>query len=250
MALTVMGKPVVGKVWIHFCVGDSQGNNRWLGHYNGSGNLNCPYQDCHCAFTDMDNANPRCVYHTRQDYYKQKSMIQHCTNESSKKDVCKLFSKHNIVNAFMGNDLPLSDQKHGIFCMTPPERLHTTSEGLTKYIIDLLCNTIGDVGKGKKLLNKIENLHHTLHFDLKRNSERDLPRGSARNGALKNTLVSATKCRGNMFQLLCLCHTDAVCEDLNTSFRRSSINPQTFSSASNCICQWRSGFTTIIQREK
>ncbi len=31
-----------------------------------------------------------------------------------------------------------------------------------------------------------------------------------------------------MFQLLCLCHTDAVHEDLNTSFSRSSINPQTF----------------------
>ena len=126
-------------------------------------------------------------------------MIQHCTNESSKKDVCKLFSKHNIVNAFMDNNLPLSDQKHGIFCMTPPEQLHTTSECLTKYIINLLRNTIGDVGEGKKLLNKIENLHHTLIFDLKRNSERDLPRESARNGALKNTLVSATEHRGNMF---------------------------------------------------
>jgi hypothetical protein len=126
-------------------------------------------------------------------------MIQHCTNESSKKDVCKLFSKHNIVYAFMDNNLPLSNQKHGIFCMTPPEQLHTTSEGLTKHIIDLLCNTIGDVGKGKKLLNKIENPHHTLHFDLKRNSERDLPRGSARNGALKNTLVIAAEHRGNMF---------------------------------------------------
>jgi hypothetical protein len=129
MALTVIGKPVVGKAWTHFCVGDSQGNNRWLGHYNGSDNLNLSYQDWHCAFTDMDDANPRCVYHTRQDYYKQKSMIQHCTNESSKKDVCKLFSKHNMVNAFMDNDLPLSDQKHGIFHMSPTERLHTTSEG-------------------------------------------------------------------------------------------------------------------------
>jgi hypothetical protein len=27
MALTVMGKQVVGKIWIHFCIGDSQGNN-------------------------------------------------------------------------------------------------------------------------------------------------------------------------------------------------------------------------------
>jgi hypothetical protein len=61
MALTVIGKRIVGKVWIHFCVGDSQGNNQWLGHYNGSGNLNRPYQDCHCSFMDMDKPNPRCV---------------------------------------------------------------------------------------------------------------------------------------------------------------------------------------------
>jgi hypothetical protein len=95
-------------------------------------------------------------------------------------------------NAFMDKTLPLSKLLHGIYCMTPPERLHTTSEGLTKYMIESLC-------KGKRLLNKIESLHHTLHFDLKRNSEHDFPRGSARNGDLKNTLVSATKRRGIMF---------------------------------------------------
>ncbi len=36
MAMTVMGRPVVGKVWIHYCVGDSQGNYSWLGHFNGA----------------------------------------------------------------------------------------------------------------------------------------------------------------------------------------------------------------------
>ena len=95
--------------------------------------------------------------------------------------------------------------------MTPPERLHTTSEGLPKYMIDSLCNTIGDVGHEKKVLTKIENLHHTLYFHLKRNSECDFPRGSARNGALKNTLVSATEHCGNMFfsvvSLLYRCRT-------------------------------------------
>ncbi len=137
-------------------------------------------------------------------------------NESAKREVCKKISKHNIVNAFMHEDLPLSNQVHGIYHMTPPERLHTTSEGLTKYMIESLCNTISDVGHGKKLLTKIENLHHTLHFHLKRNSERDFPRGSTRNGALKNTLVSATEGYGNMFLLLCLCHTDAVHKDFET----------------------------------
>jgi hypothetical protein len=154
--------------------------------------------------------------------------IESCTNETAKKDVCKMFSKHNIVNAFMHKVVPLSNQEHGIYSMTPPERLHTTSEGLTKYMIDSLCNTIGDFGDGKKLLTKIENLHHMLHFDLKRNSERDFPRGSARNGALKNTLVSATKRRGNMFQLLCLCHTDSIRHDLDGILHHSRINLANF----------------------
>jgi hypothetical protein len=80
----------------------------------------------------------------------------------------------------MYKTLPLPDLVHGIFRMTPPERLHTTSEGLTKHMIDSLCNTIDDTGDGKKLLNKKENLHHTLNFNIKRNSKCDFPRGSAR----------------------------------------------------------------------
>jgi hypothetical protein len=142
---------------------------------------------------DMDKPAANSQYITQQDYFAQKIQIEACTNESAKRDVCKEFSKHNILNAFMHEDLPLSDQLHGIYCMTPPERLHTMSEGLTKYMMDSLCNTIGDVGDEKKLLTKIENLHHNLHFDLKRNSERDFPRGSAENGALKNILVSTTE---------------------------------------------------------
>ncbi len=164
--------------------------------------------------------------------FSQKIQIEACTNESAKRDVCKEFSKRNIVNAFMHEDLPLSDQIHGIYPMTTPEWLHTTSEGLTKYMIDSLCNTIGDVGHGKKVLTKIENLHHTLHFHLKRNSERDLPRGSARNSALKNTLVSATEHHGNMFLLLCLCHTDVVQKDFEMILCQSRIN---FANFFNCL---------------
>jgi hypothetical protein len=177
---------------------------------------------------DMDKPTANCQYITQQEYFPQKIQIEACTNESAKIDVCKEYSKHNIVSACMHEDLPLSDQIHGIYCMTPPEQLHTTSDGLTKYMIDSLCNTIGDVGHGKKVLTKIENLHHTLHFHLKRNSERDFPRGSARNGALKNTLVSVTECHGNMFLLLCLCHTDAVCKDFETILCQSGINSANF----------------------
>jgi hypothetical protein len=228
MAMIVMGKPGVGKVWIHYCVGDSKGNNRWLGHFNRSGNLNYPYQDCNCQMWDMDKPTATCQYITRQDYLAQKIQIEACTNESAKRDVCKEFSKHNIVNVCMHEDLSLFDQLHGIYHMTSPEQLHTTSEDLTKYTIDSLCNTISNVGDGKKLLTKTENLHHTLHFDLKKNSEHDFPRRSARNGALNDTLVSTTEHHGNMFLLLCLCHTNAVCKDFEKILCQSRINSANF----------------------
>ncbi len=64
MAMINMERPVVGKVSIHYCVGDSQGNNCWLGHFNGSGNLNHPYQDCNCQKWDIDKPTANCQYHT------------------------------------------------------------------------------------------------------------------------------------------------------------------------------------------
>jgi hypothetical protein len=43
ISTTVMGIPVILKVWIHYFVGDTSGNNHWQGHFNGSGMLTCPY---------------------------------------------------------------------------------------------------------------------------------------------------------------------------------------------------------------
>jgi hypothetical protein len=145
----------------------------------------------------MDHVMPHCQYITIADYYWMKSIRSSLTTNSAKKDVDKSWSKHDIDNVFMHPHLPLSDQIHGVFRMTPPERLHTTQEGLTKYIMDSLRVTIGDTGDRKKLVSDIDNLHTTLHYDLKRNSERDLPVGSVRNGVLKNSLVTASERRGN-----------------------------------------------------
>jgi hypothetical protein len=79
-------------------------------------------------------------------------------------------------------------------------------------MMDSLQVTIGDIGerKKKKLVSDIENLHHNLHYDLKQNSERDLPRGSIRNNVLKNSLVTASERQGILFWLLCLSHTDEI----------------------------------------
>ncbi len=41
----------------------------------------------------------------------------------------------------MNDNIPLSNLKCGVYGMTPPERLHTTCEGCTKYIFESLLDT-------------------------------------------------------------------------------------------------------------
>ncbi len=60
------------------------------------------------------------------------------------------------------------------------------------------------------MVSDIENLHHNLHFALKRNSERDIPRGSVWNCVLKIFLITASERRGSLFPLLCLAHTKEI----------------------------------------
>ncbi len=50
----VIGREVHIKVWIHFIIGDTEGNNKWLGHYPGNNSrIIRPYRDCQCSFADM-----------------------------------------------------------------------------------------------------------------------------------------------------------------------------------------------------
>ena len=163
ISATVMGRPVILKVWNIVFVGDTSENNRWLGHFNGSGKMTCSYRDSVCPFHDMDSVMPHCQYITIADYYWNKSIHSSLsTNAGAKKDVDKSWSKHDIDNDFMQPHC-LYQTRSMVYRMTPPERLHTTQEGLTKYIMDSLRVTIGDTGERKKLVSDIDNLQHTLH---------------------------------------------------------------------------------------
>ena len=54
-------KEVHAKVWIHYFIGDTEGNNKWLGHYNSSNQgVAMPYRDCKCRFSDLDSPNGIC----------------------------------------------------------------------------------------------------------------------------------------------------------------------------------------------
>ncbi len=110
---------------------------------------------------------------------------------------------------------------------------------------------IGDTGERKKLVSDIENVHTHLHYDLKRNSERDLPHGSVRNSVLKNSLVTASERRGNLFRFLCLAHTDQIKPRLERCFSMENIRILLISSfASNGILVWGNGFMHQIPRQK
>ena len=150
--------------------------------------------------------------------------------KNAKKEIDSLFSKQPIDNAFMNPNLPLSDLIYGCYRMFPLEVLHTLDEGTLMYMIGSLKLTIGDIGigPGKTLKNDIENLHHTIHHEIKRNSERDFPRGSSRNGVLANTLVTAMERRGNMFRLLSICHTDQVRSRLRKILHQKQIHLSEF----------------------
>ncbi len=106
ISTTVMGRPVILKVWIHYLVGDTSGNNRWLGHFNGSRKMMCPYRDCHCPFDDMNNVLPQRQYITREDYYLKKNEQSTVFTNAARRVVDKSWSKHDIGNAFMNPDLP------------------------------------------------------------------------------------------------------------------------------------------------
>ena len=53
------------KVWIHCFIGDTAGNNKWLGQYPGNREgVRRPHHDCKCQFHYLSNLNPNCIYLT------------------------------------------------------------------------------------------------------------------------------------------------------------------------------------------
>ena len=65
----VLGKEVIIKPFIHYFIGDTEGHNKWLGHYTGSKpGMARPYRDCHCTFQQLSSTYPECVYTTAAEF--------------------------------------------------------------------------------------------------------------------------------------------------------------------------------------
>jgi hypothetical protein len=176
----------------------------------------------------MDKSDPTCIYLKRDDYHQHIALRSTLEAQRDRINLDASLSKNPIINAFMNSEVPLSDLECGIFGMTPPERLHTTCEGCTKYIFESLLETITKCTKGNALIREIKLLHFTLHFEWSRNSERDYPQSSGRNGLMNGSKVTGSERRGTLLCLICLSHTVAIKQKLTEKLREQSISMNKF----------------------
>ncbi len=130
------------KIWIHYFIGDTEGNNKWLGQYlvncDGVQRLLC---DCKCSFRDLKITNPNCVYITLDDIQQDNIRKQH--DNDGGKQYFKSVSRYNIKIAFLQGFMPLSNNVHGPFRMMLPELLHMSGSELNKYMFEFLCLHLG-----------------------------------------------------------------------------------------------------------
>ena len=135
----VMGKEVIVKPFIHYFIGDTEGHNKWLGHYTGSKpGMGRPYCDCHCSFEHLSSHYPRCVYTLAREFRRAMQLVLH--DKKKGLESLKSMSQHYVNNALYQSKLPLSNAIHGANKMCPPETLHVMDAGITVYMLESLQN--------------------------------------------------------------------------------------------------------------
>ena len=93
--MTILGQDVRVMVWIHYFIGDTEGNNKWLGQYPGNREgVKRPYRDCKCTYECLRSTNPICVYVTLADI--REGRRQKRTDEDSGKQYFKSVSRYDI----------------------------------------------------------------------------------------------------------------------------------------------------------
>ncbi len=155
------------KVWIHFFIGDTEGNNKWLVHYPGNKEgVKRPYCDCKCQFHDLSNPNPNCNYLTIKDINLQKK---------GNKRIKIVEFKHNITGLFLLMTFkmhrpkrifhfPIMFTDHIKCCL---QLLHSSGSGLITYMFESLCIQMGG-GKDRDFIDK---QHIQIYYIKKRQSE-------------------------------------------------------------------------------
>jgi hypothetical protein len=140
------------KVWIHYFIGDTEGNNKWLGQYPGNREgAQQPCHDCTCSLKQLQLSNPWCQYIRLEDIHKGRR--HKGDDDDNGLSFFKSVSRYDISNALLQPHLLLSDDIHGPFKMMPPELLHTSGSGLIMYMFASLRNQLG-AGRGRDLIDQ------------------------------------------------------------------------------------------------
>ena len=230
--MEVKGRIVRCRLFVHFFVGDMEGNRSLLGHYKNSTTSKRPHYDCNCPPGEgMSNPNPTCTYTTREDKRRIKRMRLDHAGAYSNVDIAAEFkniSRYEIDTIFEHPDFPLSDNVYGANRMMPIEMLHGSWSGTMVYMLNTLGNMFGTSSQAKKDLNQLDKTRLELSRDLTRNCERGNPRGSSRNGITDSTKTQASERRGDMSQLLLLSFTSTGKRLLTTALSKYGITIKRF----------------------
>ncbi len=142
------------KVWILYFIGDTEGNNKWLGQYPGiTEGVRRPYRDCKCQFHHLSNPNLNYIYLTMGNINLAKKRKR--DNEDAGIEYYQSMSMYDIKNALTEKSLPLSDNIHGLSKLMPPELVHTSGSGLIMYMFESLRDQMGG---GKTEISLIDNI--------------------------------------------------------------------------------------------
>ena len=163
------------------------------------------YRDCQCPFGAMSATVHTCVYVTL-DEMKQQQQLRSAAegNKGDQRTIFRQISKHDIANALTEDHMPLSDGVHGPYKMAPPELLHVSGNGIVKYVLREIALSLQPAQQVA-----IDELHQQMWHELVRQSKRDYPIGSVRNGLLDGTKRKASEFVGDLFILACVAHTSA-----------------------------------------
>jgi hypothetical protein len=100
-------------------------------------------------------------------------------------DGLKNLCKKDFISAF--DNVPLGDNVYGLLGYTPSEMLNVSGTGLLKYMFECLEMLISFTRSTKQDRGTFDDLHRCMVRDAQRQSERDFPRMSIRNGMIDGT---------------------------------------------------------------
>ena len=181
--------------FISLVIGDTSGNNELMCHHNSSGSLSgCLMTSCMCPGMKLPTTPPRCIPITRDDI--ERSLVDLVFAQS--------ISQHPVRSAFHNLPMAVPD---GLHYLAPKEILHVFYVGLYIACTLVLHDTVGKKKKNAKHKDYLDQLHQHVAMELRRQSERDIPRTSNRYGFMDMTRLSGRERMGNLFVCLVLFNT-------------------------------------------